>query len=222
MEARKQTPAQPTKLWRGVARANQILYGAFAMTSAQTRVAKIIEAVLNPFVTFTALFVVVVLAVSWQQGALIYIALELAAVGICITYLFVRWYLNRMSDYWVYERSKRIVPAVVFLGVGAFLYGTLVLLSAPHEVVATVGAVYIASIITTVTTLVWKISVHTMVAGYVAAGSFLFVGMWGILFLAGVVSVVWARVIYGAHTVSQAVGGACLGAAVSTLFLGHT
>lgn len=179
--------------------------------------------VLNPFLLFPGLFVLVSFAEAPTGEALLYVLAMGAAVVISVGYLAARRRGGKATGFWLPQRAERIVPAAVLLGIGAVLLLTLSLLSAPIEVLTVMGAMYVAAIIAAAITFLWQISIHGMVAGYCAACSLLLFGFvwWGLIFLLGASLVIWARTTSGAHTLPQAVGGALLGATVGSVFVGQ-
>ncbi len=179
--------------------------------------------VLNPFLLFPILFVLVSFAEASAGKALVYVLALSAAVVISVGYLASRRLGGKATGFWIPQRAERLVPAAVLLGVGAVLLSVLLLLSAPAEVLVLMGAMYVAAILAAAITFLWQISVHGMVAGYCAACSLSMFGFgwWGVIFVLAAALVIWARTTSRAHTLPQAASGALLGAAVGAVLVGQ-
>jgi membrane-associated phospholipid phosphatase len=67
--------------------------------------------------------------------------------------------------------------------------------------------------------MLWKASAHCTVAGHAAAAGLLLLDPLGLVFLLVLPLVLWSRVILKAHTLSQALAGAVVGAGFALLFL---
>jgi membrane-associated phospholipid phosphatase len=68
-------------------------------------------------------------------------------------------------------------------------------------------------------TLLWKASAHCTVAGHAAAAGLLLLGPPGFAFLLMLSLVLWSRVTLRAHTLSQTLAGAAVGAGFAALLL---
>ncbi len=183
------------------------------------RAARLLTDALNPFFVFTALYALVAYGGSSVSQATLYVAADLAAAGFVAGYVFLLRRRGRVGDFWISARRQRLKPALVLLGVTAALLGALALLGAPGTLFETTLSMSLASAAVAATTLVWKASAHTAVAGHAAAASLLVLGAPGLLFALVLLAVLWARVAAGAHTLPQALAGAGVGAAFALVFL---
>lgn len=126
---------------------------------------------------------------------------------------------GRYGDHHIKDRRERLVPFLVAAGSVVTGLVLLAVLGAPSELVALTLATLVGLLLILLTTLVWKISVHTGVAaGVVSVAAMTFEPL---LVVAPVLvlAVGWSRVALRDHTVAQVVGGAVLGAVVAaTLF----
>ena len=183
------------------------------------RAARILTDVLNPFFIFTALYTLVALSEASAPRAALYISAELVAAVFVAGYVFLLRLRRRVGDFWISTRTERVVPALVLLGAFVALLGALVLLGAPETLLRTTLSMGSASATVTATTLLWKVSAHSAVAGHAAATSLLIFGLPGLLFALVLALVLWSRVAPGAHTLSQALAGAGVGAAFALLLL---
>jgi membrane-associated phospholipid phosphatase len=68
-------------------------------------------------------------------------------------------------------------------------------------------------------TFVWKASAHSAVVGHATAAGLLVLGPVGFVFVPVLPAVLWSRVASGAHTPTQVLAGAGVGAAFALLFL---
>jgi membrane-associated phospholipid phosphatase len=180
--------------------------------------ARALTNILNPFVIFTALFVVVAFAEAGAYRSVLYLAVELTATAAVAGYvLFMR--RSRVGDFWISTRAERLTPAVFLLAAFAALLAALVLLDAPQNLSLLTLSMGLASAAVAGITLLWKASAHCTVAGHAAAAGLLLLGTLGIAFLLILPLVLWSRVTLKAHTLSQALTGAAVGAGCAVLFL---
>ena len=113
------------------------------------------------------------------------------------------------------ERVHRLAPIVltaVSVAVGVTL---LVLLGAPRDLVALVGAMLAGLAATGLVTTVWKISMHTAVAAGASVILALVFGPWLLLTLTLPIGVGWSRVHPHAHTLAQVIAGGILGGVIA-------
>jgi membrane-associated phospholipid phosphatase len=99
------------------------------------------------------------------------------------------------------------------------LLAALVLLDAPENLSLLTLSMGLASVAVAGITLLWKASAHCTVAGHAAAAGLLLLGPPGLIFLLGLPIVLWSRVTLKAHTLSQTLAGAAVGAGCAVLFL---
>jgi membrane-associated phospholipid phosphatase len=109
------------------------------------------------------------------------------------------------------ERSKRIVPFIIF----SIIYGVTFLISykigLPGAFNVVVFAIFINTIIYGIITLWWKISIHCAgVAGYLSA-TMLIMGQRNIFLWLIIPVLCWSRIRLKAHTPMQTAVGAALG-----------
>ncbi|WP_273842106.1 hypothetical protein [Rubrobacter calidifluminis] len=171
--------------------------------------------VLNPFVVFSVLYALVAV----EAGAPRFVAAELAAAGLVAGFVLALRRGSRVGDFWLSSRAERLLPAVVLLAAFVGLLVVLHLFGAPGELSGTTLSMGVAATVAAGITLFWKISAHSAVAGHAAAAGLLLLGAGGLPFLLVLPLVLWARVSAGAHTPSQALAGAGLGAVCAGLFL---
>lgn len=188
--------------------------------ATRLRAARLFTNVLNPFFVFTALYVLVAMSEASAAQATIYVAVELAAAAFVAGYVFLLRRRRRVGDFWISGRRQRLVPALVLLGAFGALLAALALLGAPETLFLTTLSMGLASAAVAATTLVWKASAHSAVAGHAAAAGLLVLGPPGLLFALTLPAVLWSRVAVGDHTLAQALAGAGIGAIFATALLG--
>jgi membrane-associated phospholipid phosphatase len=183
------------------------------------RLAQLVTEVFAPAPTATALLVVVAVHSSPTPVAALGWAILAVLFASAIPFVYVLWRVRRrrLTDRHVGLREQRLLPLLV--GIASVLVG-LALLSAsgaPQEMVALVGAMMVGLIVSLLVTFVWKISMHTAVAGgAVTIIALVFGAEWLVLFLiVGLIG--WARVKLEDHTPSQVTGGTALGALVAAI-----
>ena len=149
--------------------------------------------------------------VGWGLGAALF------AGVLPLAYLLRGARQGRWEDHHVGEREKR--PKVILAILGSVLVGVvlMVVLGAPRELLALMGAMAAGLVVTLAITLVWKVSMHAAVASGTAVILVLVFGpvlnvLWGVVALIG-----WSRVTLQDHTTPQAVGGATVGTLVAFL-----
>ena len=182
-------------------------------------VARATTNILNPFFIFTALYALVALAGSDAGIAVLYLALELLAAAAVAGYVFVMRRLERVGDFWISTRAERLVPAIILLTAFVALLAALYLLDAPRDLFLLTLSMGLASAAVAAVTFFWKASAHCAVAGHAAAAGLLVLGAPGIVFVLALPLVVWSRVTLAAHTLSQTLAGAVVGAVSALLFL---
>ena len=183
------------------------------------RAARLLTNTLNPFFVFTVLYTLVTIGEASAPQATLYVAVELAAAAFVAGYVFLLRRRSRVGDFWLSRRRQRLAPALVLLTTFAALLAALVFLDAPGTLLLTTLSMGLASAAVAATTLVWKASAHSAVAGHAAVAGLLVLGPSGLLFALVLPAVLWSRVAMGAHTVAQALAGAGVGAAFAAAFL---
>jgi hypothetical protein len=181
--------------------------------------ARLLTNVLNPFFIFTALYALVAMGEASVPKATLYVAVELAAAAFVVGYVFLLRRRRRVGDFWISGRRQRLVPALVLLGALVALLAALALLGAPVTLFLTTLSMGLASAAVAATTLVWKASAHSAVAGHAAVAGLLVLGPPGLLFALVLPAVLWSRVATGDHTPAQALLGAGTGAVFAAALL---
>jgi membrane-associated phospholipid phosphatase len=190
------------------------------MTIPPRRLARAVSNVLNPFVIFTALFALVAFTEAGAYKGALYLAVELTAAAAVAGYVFLMRRRSRVGDFWISARAERLTPAVFLLAAFVALLAALVLLDAPQDLTLLTLSMGLASAAVAGITLLWKASAHCTVAGHATAAGFLLLGPLGFILLLLVLPlVVWSRVTLKAHTLSQTLAGAAVGAGFAMLFL---
>jgi hypothetical protein len=189
------------------------------MTERTAGSARLVTNVLNPFVIFTALYILVAFARARAGGAVLYVALELLAAAVVAGYVLLMRRRKRVGDFWISARAERLVPAVVLLAAFVALLAALALSGAPRDLFMLALSMGLASAAVAAVTLFWKASAHCAVAGHAAVAGLLLLGPPGLVFLLALPAVVWSRVTLTAHTVPQVLAGAGIGAAFALLVL---
>ena len=182
--------------------------------------AKRLADVLNPFTVFTALYALAAFSEAALGSAVLYLFVELFAAALVAGFVFVLRRRRRVGNFWISNRSQRLVPAVFLLSTFAALLGALALLGAPEGLFLVTLSMGLASAAVAAVTLLWKASAHSAVAGHAAVAGLLVLGpVLSLPFLVVLPAVLWARVTTGAHTAAQAFVGAAVGAAFAAAFL---
>ncbi|MBB2946080.1 membrane-associated phospholipid phosphatase [Actinoplanes lutulentus] len=182
-----------------------------------TRLARIVSEVLAPAVLVAALLLIV----GWHAGDTPGVSRwwglpgALFAAVIPLGYVLHGVRKGRLTDHHIPERADRRIP--LLFGTASLAVGLvfLILLGAPREVLALLGAGGCGLAVFALVTHWWKMSIHAGVAtGTVAA----LTAVYGPIALLGVPFVLlgcWARVRLTAHTPAQVVVGALAGALIA-------
>ena len=181
--------------------------------------ARTLTNLLNPFVIFTAIYVLVAFAETDATRMLLYVALELLAAAAVAGYVLLMRRRRRVGDFWISARAERLTPALLLLTTFVVLLGALALLDAPEDLFVLTLSMGLASSAVAVLTLFFKASAHCTVVGHAAAAGLLVLGSLSAVFLLVLPLVVWSRVAPGAHTLLEALTGAAIGAGFAALFL---
>ena len=189
------------------------------MTIRPQELAHALTNALNPFVIFTALFALVAFAEAGAYRGVFYLAVELTVAATVAGYVLFMRRRSRVGDFWISARAERLTPALFLLAGFMALLAALVLLDAPQDLSLLTLSMGLASAAVAGITLLWKASAHCTVAGHAAAAGLLLLGLLGFAFLLVLPLVVWSRVTDKAHTLSQTLAGAAVGAGFAILLL---
>jgi hypothetical protein len=181
--------------------------------------ARLLTNALNPFFVFTALYALVAFSETNASRAILYLGVELLAAAFVAGYVLLLRRQRRVGDFWISIRAERLTPALILLIAFISLLGVLALIGAPRALFGTTLSMGLASAIVAATTLVWKASAHSAVAGHAATTGLLVLGLPGLLFTLIFPLVLWSRVASGVHTLPQALAGAGVGVAFALGFL---
>ncbi len=181
------------------------------------RLARAVTEIFAPAPTVAALLVVV----AWHTAATTADAVRWGLVSVLFASLIPFAYIirgvrrRRFTDHHVSVREQR--PIVLLFGIASVLAGiaVLIILGAPRDLVALVGAMAVGLMSSMLVTLFWKISVHAAVTTGAVVVLVLVFGPLLLTLMLLVALVAWARVAIGDHTPAQALAGVVLGGAVA-------
>lgn len=168
-----------------------------------------------PFVLLVALY-----RASNQLSALLYglITLFFLSIG-PLAYIAIGVRTGKLSDMDVSKRSERAGPFL--FGISSVVLGWLVLavLQGPRNLQTVLIITAVSGVIMMLTTLWWKISIHTSSLGGAAT---MLTALYGAvmlpLFLL-LILVSWSRVVLRRHTVAQVIAGSLVSIALALLIL---
>lgn len=153
---------------------------------------------------------------TWLQS----VTAMVFTVGLPFALLLWLKHRGAVTDHHISVREDR-APVMAFaalsLGIGALL---LVLLGAPAGLFGAIGAVFVGLVLCLLVNLVWKLSVHSAVAAYIALALLAPVPALGpalALLLASAVG--WSRIRLGAHSPGQVLAGHAVGCLVFAVSL---
>ncbi len=182
-------------------------------------VARYVTEVLSPAILVSVLLMlqpILTPGVTWPQ-ALVAVAF---VTGLPFAVLLWMKHRGKVTDHHVSIRQQRapvMVMAGVSLAIGAAL---LFALDAPVRLFSEVGAIFLGLIVCLLANLMWKLSVHSAVATYVALVLLTPVGHVGAaLALALAATVGWSRIELKDHTPAQVLAGQFVGSALYAVAL---
>ena len=187
-----------------------------ATRSRSERFAHLISELFSPvYQVFFMLLVVGIHSAGLAQGLLLGAVASLFAGGIPYLILATGVRRGRFTDMHLSRREERPIMMAIGLASVAVGLGLMALLDAPRELFALVGAMVAGVAVALLISSFWKISIHTSVTAGSATILAIVFGPWALLLGSVVAAVAWARVRLGAHTVSQVLVGAAVGAGVA-------
>jgi membrane-associated phospholipid phosphatase len=181
------------------------------------RVATVVTEVCSPAVVV----VLLPLAVAWHAtghhwGATVLWGLVVALFSSVLPMAFIirgarqgRW-----DGHHVRNREGRLVPLLLCLATTVVGLAILLTGRAPPDVVALDVAMLVTLLVCTAITQLWKISLHSAVAGGAAATLVLIYGPLSLVLVPLVVLIAWSRVVVRDHSVTQVIAGALTGPVV--------
>ncbi len=182
-------------------------------------VARYVTEILSPAILVSVLLILQPLltpGVTWPQALVAFIFVT----GLPFVVLLWMKHRGKVTDHHVSIRQQRapvMIMAGISLAIGAAL---LFALHAPVRLFSEVGAIFLGLIACLLANLVWKLSVHSAVATYVALvllTPVVHVGAALALMLAATVG--WSRIALKDHTPAQVLAGQFVGCAVYAVSL---
>jgi hypothetical protein len=181
------------------------------------RLARVLTEAFAPAILIGVLLLVVGWHAGAQPGVSRWWGLPAAvfAAALPMAYVLRGVRAGRLTDHHVPERAHRRGP--LLFGLASVAAGTtaLVLLGAPREILALLGAGITGLLVFGAVTAFWKLSIHSGVAAGTVA---VLVALYGPVALAAVPLVPligWSRVRLSAHTRGQVVAGTLAGAVIA-------
>lgn len=147
-----------------------------------------------------------------------FIALLFLSLG-PLVYIMIGVRTGKLSDMDVSKRTERVGPFVFGLLSICLGWFVLVVLGAPAILITCLMMTAISGVIMMVTTLWWKISIHS---SSLAGAATLLTALYGVVMLpsfALLALVSWSRVVLRRHTVAQVIAGSLLSIALTALIL---
>jgi len=184
---------------------------------ARQRLARLLTELLAPGYTSGTLLIIVIVhsapsaaaALRWLVPALLFGCL------LPLGYVVYQVRRRRLSDMHIRVREQR--PLAVLIGLVSVLIGLvlLIFLGASREVLAMIGAMATGLVVAMLTSLVWKLSIHTgAIAGTVVVLAYIFgPALFALEILT--LAIGWARVEVGDHTPAQVIAGGAIGTIVA-------
>lgn len=187
---------------------------------AAVEFAKALSTIFNPFLSASAVFIIVSHAFSssthefWVLSAASVFTYTVAPL-VCLLFLYVT---GRVSDF---DMSDRFEREKIFLVIGVIdliAAAAFSLARAPTPLVAMAWGYWASAVGIMLITRYWKISTHAF--GITGPFAILFVlfKLQALPYAALVPLVCWARLYLRAHTLAQVVGGALLAVATTVVF----
>lgn len=188
---------------------------------AAAEFARAVSTIFNPFLTATALFIIVSHAFAHQSTVEFWVYSIVGVISFTVAPLSFVLYLyltGRISDFDISERPERERVFAGFVVIYLVAALALSLVKAPVQLQAITWGYWGTALVTMVITRWWKISTHAFgIAGPFAAMFVLF-KLQPLLYVALVPLVCWARIYLRSHTLAQVLGGAALAVANTAIF----
>lgn len=188
---------------------------------ATAEFARTISTIFNPFLTATALFIIVSHAFAHHSTPQFWVYSTVGVLCFTIaplTFVLYLYLTGRISDFDMSERPERERVFAGFVVIYLVAAISLSLARAPVQLQAITWGYWGTALATMVITRWWKISTHAFgIAGPFAAMFVLF-NFQPLPYVALVPLVLWARVYLRSHTVGQVLGGAALAIANTAIF----
>ena len=172
-------------------------------------------AISGPFIVLVALYHAhSLLAAMFYAG----VTLFFLSFGPMV-YILIGVRLGKLSDADVSYRTERTGPflfGIVSITVGLI---TLMTIHGPKNLETVLMSTAVSGVIMMVTTLWWKISIHS---SSLAGAATMLTALYGAMMLPAFLLlplVGWSRVVLGRHTVAQVVAGSLVSMALATLFI---
>jgi membrane-associated phospholipid phosphatase len=185
------------------------------------RVARLVSNILAP-ASISLPFIVLVALYHAQNvmRALLYAVITLFFLSLGpFIYILIAVRVGKISDVDVSRRTERAGPFL--FGLSSVLAGWLVLiiLKGPQTLQTLLIITAVSGIVMMVTTLWWKISIHSSSMGGVATILTAFYGAVMLPTFLLLILVSWSRVVLRRHTVSQVIAGSLVSIALTLLIL---
>ena len=190
---------------------------------SRLKAANWVSLVLNPALLAAALFAFLIFREGWplQPGSLLTLAICLVFGPLAPTaYAIYLRISGKVDDLFIAEANDRLGP--LWVGLCSCTVGTALLFrwGAPSHLTVLMGSYAILALILLAITTKWPVSLHAAGAwGPIGALAALGVHQW-LLGIPVATVVVWARISLGTHTPAQAVVGALIGSAVTSVAIG--
>ena len=185
------------------------------------RVARLVSNILAPATVSLPLIVLVALYHTQNVlRALFYALITLFFLSIGpLIYILIAVRVGKISDVDVSRRTERAGPFL--FGISSVLAGwlVLILLRGPENLQNLLFITAVSGIVMMVTTLWWKISIHSSSMGGVATILTAFYGAVMLPTFLLLILVSWSRVVLRRHTVSQVIAGSLVSIALTLLIL---
>ncbi len=145
-------------------------------------------------------------------------ALTDIALVVALPLLFVVWLVQtgRVSSIDLPQRHERARPYCVAILSAILAAGLSFAFDAPRALTVLLGALAIQTLILSVVTTWWKISLHTAAMAGAAAIGWHVAGPATLVIAALIPLVAWARIALGRHTLAQTIAGTLVGGVIYT------
>src|ERR1700686_4174985 len=185
------------------------------------RVARLVSNILAP-ASISLPFIVLVALYHAQNvtRAFLYAGISLFFLSLGpFIYILIAVRVGKISDVDVSRRTERAGPFL--FGISSVLAGwlVLILLRGPENLQNLLFITAVSGIVMMVTTLWWKISIHSSSMGGVATILTAFYGAVMLPTFLLLILVSWSRVVLRRHTVSQVIAGSLVSIALTLLIL---
>jgi len=184
------------------------------------KIAKIISYIFDGSFISIPIFLIICFMVVENKVEAIGWAFLCLTFGAIVPYIYIRFLYKkkRINDIHIPIKEERIKPLLVSCVSYIICFLVLYIMDGPLFLKSVFAVSVVSTVILTVITYFWKISLHTSWVTFVVITFNILFGRWMLLLILLIPAIGWARVRIKRHTVIQVISGAGI-SMVTTFFI---